>query len=87
MTHVIGDGGSDLSGARADILFMLDQSGSVTRQGLDYQFDFVLYFIGIPSNLPLGPEKNAVAVATFNETFNVVSSFPESLNKTNTQLW
>ena len=84
---MIGGDGADLSGARADILFMLDQSGSVKEEGLEYQFDFVLYFIGIPLNLPLGPERNAVAVATFHESFQVVSTFRESLNKTNTQLW
>jgi len=68
----------DPSSARAEFFFVLDQSLSVGIHGIRDEIQFVLRFLHWPSNLNVGTNRHALAVATFNDKLHEQISFQEA---------
>ena len=60
---------------------------SVEPDGLEWEFDFVLWFLNLPFKLQTGPGKSAIALAIFNHDWNLKLSFKQAMGYSSTQLW
>jgi len=76
----------DPSSARAEFFFVLDQSLSVGIHGIRDEIQFVLRFLHRPSNLNVGTNRSALAVATFNNKLHEQISFQEAHKKSEAQI-